>query len=69
LAATEVAGVPETLGLAAWVLVLPEVPAELPASLEPPQAARAVLKLRIARPWPSTRRMFVLFMSLASLSR
>jgi hypothetical protein len=68
LAATEVAGVPETLGLAAWVLVAEGLAAVLPASLEPPQAARVTLTLRIARPWPSTRRIFLLFMSLASLS-
>jgi len=65
-------GVPETLGLP------PAAAAPLPvalASLEPPQPARATLRVTSARPWPSHPRFFPffpffpLFMSLAPLFR
>ena len=40
----------------------------LPASLDPPQAARAELRVTMATPWPSTRQILSVLMSLASLS-
>ena len=68
--ATDVGGVPVTLGL--WfvpmVLFVELVPAGLPLWLSPPQAARAAVRVRTARPWPSSLQFFSIYMSLASLS-
>jgi len=70
LAATEVAGVPDTLGLMAAAPV-PEAAAVVSgelASLEPPQPARATVRVRTARPWARIPQLFSIFISLASLS-
>jgi hypothetical protein len=65
-------GLPDTVGDA---LAAMPVLALLPASLEPPQPARATLRVTNARPWPSHPRFFwflsffALFMLLAPLFR
>jgi hypothetical protein len=58
---------PATLGLALGALA-PEAVEALPASLAPPQAARAALRVTMATPWPSTRQILSVLMSFASLS-
>jgi len=70
LAATVAAGVPETVGVVAAVPA-PDTAAALsvePASLDPPQPARATVRVRTARAWLRIPQLFSLFMSLASLS-
>ena len=63
LAATVVAGVPETVGLAAVpVPETVEVPAVEPASLEPPQPARATVRVSTASAWLRIPQLFSLFM-------
>jgi hypothetical protein len=65
--------VAEAVGLTPAALL--PVAAVLPASLEPPQPARAMLRVTNARPWPSHPRLFSclpflsLFMLLAPLFR
>lgn len=70
-------GLANTFGdaLAALPVLALLIAAVLPASLEPPQPARATLRVITARPWPSHPRffcflpLFPLFMLLAPLFR
>ena len=59
-------GVPETFGLTPAALALaaaaPPLSLEI-ASLEPPQGARAAVRVRTAKPWPSSRQFSSVRMS------